>query len=263
MGLAQPPAFPPGEGFLYSDTNTVLLGLIIEQVTGMPVAQAFQERIFDRPGLTRSSFPALEDASIPEPQPRTSTFGTNVETIDGNVLPPEVQEAARAGTLEPMDVTDVDPSWAWTAGGGISTAGDLADYVAALVGGGLPSAELQEQRIASVRPLDPADPASPPATGWPWPGPGPSTDTPVSCPAPTRSWATTPSRTSPSSPGTSTAPAPDGRDPVTELARAVVDELYGDRPAPPRPSPEPAAAPGGPAVGFGTGLRTRRGTTSA
>jgi D-alanyl-D-alanine carboxypeptidase len=27
---------------------------------------------------------------------------------------------------------------------------------------------------------------------------------------------------------TSTAPAPDGRDPATELARAVVDELYGD-----------------------------------
>ena len=227
IGLAEPPAFPPGEGFLYSNTNYVLLGLIIEQVTGVPVAQAFQERIFNRLGLTESSFPALTDASIPEPHPQTYSFGTNVETIDGNVLPPEVQEGARAGTLEPMDVTDVNPSWAWTAGAGISTAGDLADYVEALVGGGLLSPELQQERIASVQPFDPADPASAgyglalarfgPLYGHTGELPGtnsfmgydPDQDITVV------TWA-------------STAPAPDGRDPAVELARAVVTELYAD-----------------------------------
>src|SRR5918995_4178091 len=98
--------------------------------------------------LSETSFPALTDASIPQPHPQTYTFGTNVETIDSPVLPPEVQAGARAGTLEPMDVTGVNPSWAWTAGGGISTAEDLADHVEALVDGCLLSPELQRERIA-------------------------------------------------------------------------------------------------------------------
>ena len=38
MAFARPPLYPPGEGYNYSNTNTVLLGLVIEQVTGNPVA---------------------------------------------------------------------------------------------------------------------------------------------------------------------------------------------------------------------------------
>ncbi|HJX44309.1 MAG TPA: serine hydrolase domain-containing protein [Geodermatophilus sp.] len=150
-----------------------------------------------------------------------------METIDGNVLPPEVQEAARAGTLEPMDVTDVNPSWAWTAGGGISTAGDLADHVEALVGGGLLSPELQEQRIASVQPLDPADPASP-GHGLALAGFGPLYGHTGELPGTNAFMGHDPVEDVTVVTWTSTAPAPDGRDPATELARAVVDELYGD-----------------------------------
>jgi D-alanyl-D-alanine carboxypeptidase len=227
IGLAEPPAFPPGEGFLYSNTNYVLLGLIIEQLTGVPVEQAFQDRLFDPLGLGETSFPAVTDASIPEPHPQTYTFGTNVETIDSLVLPPEVQAAASAGTLEPMDVTDLNPSWAWTAGAGISTAEDLADYVEDLVDGCLLSPQLQQQRIDSVRPVDPDDPASPgyglglarfgPVYGHSGELPGtnsfmghdPVTGTTVV------TWA-------------ATAPAPNGEGPAVELARAVIDELYAD-----------------------------------
>jgi D-alanyl-D-alanine carboxypeptidase len=227
MGLAEPPAFPPGEDFLYSNTNYVLLGLIIEQLTGVPVAQAFQERIFDRLGLTESSFPALADASIPEPHPQTYTFGTNVETIDSNVLSPEVQEAARAGTLEPMDVTDLNPSWAWTAGAGISTAGDLADYVEALVGGGLLSPELQQERIASVQPFDPADPASP-GYGLALAGFGPLYGHTGELPGTNSFMGYDPVKDITVVTWASTAPAPDGRDPAVELAKAVIAELYAD-----------------------------------
>lgn len=138
----------------------MLLGLIIEQLTGVPVEQAFQDRIFDPLRLDETSFPALTDASIPTPHPQMYTFGTNVETIDSLVLPPEVQAAARAGTLEPIDTTDTNPSWAWTAGAGISTARDLADCVEELVDGCLLSPHLQQQRIDSVQPADPDDPAS-------------------------------------------------------------------------------------------------------
>jgi D-alanyl-D-alanine carboxypeptidase len=227
IGLAEPPAFPPGEGFLYSNTNYVLLGVIIEQLTGVPVEQAFQDRIFDPLQLEETSFPAPADASIPQPHPRMYTFGTNVETIDSLVLPPEVQDAASAGTLEPMDVTDANPSWGWTAGAGISTAPDLADYVEELVDGCLLSPQLQQQRIASVQPLDPDDPASP-GYGLGLARFGPVYGHSGELPGTNSFMGHDPVRDITVVTWASTAPAPDGDGPAVELARAVIDELYAD-----------------------------------
>ena len=225
IGLAEPPAFPPGEGFLYSNTNYVLLGVIIEQLTGVPVEQAFQDRIFDPLELGETSFPALTDTSIPQPHPQMYTFGTNVETIDSLVLPPEVQAAARAGTLEPMDVTDTNPSWAWTAGAGISTAPDLADYVEELVDGCLLSPQLQQKRIASVQPLDPDDPASP-GYGLGLASFGPVYGHSGELPGTNSFMGHDPVRDITVVTWASTAPAPSGEGPAAELARAVIDELY-------------------------------------
>ena len=227
IGLAMPPAFPPGDGFLYSNTNYVLLGLIIEQLTGVPVEQAFQERLFDPLRLDETSFPAVTDASIPEPHPQTYTFGTNVETLDSPVLPPEVQAAARAGTLEPMDVTGVNPSWAWTAGAGISTARDLADHVEELVDGCLLSPQLQQQRIDSVQPVDPDDPASA-GYGLALAQFGPLYGHTGELPGTNSFMGHDPVRDITVVTWTSTAPAPSGDDPAVELARAVIDELYPD-----------------------------------
>jgi hypothetical protein len=44
------------------------------------------------------SFPALTDNALPEPRTDGYSFGTNVETIDTNVLSPDKQAAANAGT---------------------------------------------------------------------------------------------------------------------------------------------------------------------
>ncbi len=227
IGLAEPPAFPPGEGFLYSNTNYVLLGVIIEQLTGVPVEQAFQDRIFDPLQLEETSFPAPADASIPQPHPRMYTFGTNVETIDSLVLPPEVQAAATAGTLEPMDVTDANPSWGWTAGAGISTAPDLADYVEGLVDGDLLSPQLQRQRIASVQPLDPDDPASP-GYGLGLASFGPVYGHSGELPGTNSFMGHDPVRDITVVTWASTAPAPNGEGPAVELAKAVIGELYAD-----------------------------------
>ena len=227
IGLAEPPAFPPGEGFLYSNTNYVLLGVIIKQLTGVPVEQAFQDRVFDPLGLGETSFPALTDASIPQPHPRTYTFGTNVETIDSLVLSPEVQAAASAGTLEPMDVTDANPSWGWTAGAGISTAPDLADYVEGLVDGCLLSPQLQQQRIASVQPLDPDDPASP-GYGLGLASFGPVYGHSGELPGTNSFMGHDPVRDITVVTWASTAPAPNGDGPAVELAKAVIGELYAD-----------------------------------
>lgn len=160
IGLGEPVAFAPGTGFLYSNTNTVLAGLIIEQVTGMRLEEVFAEGIFDPLGMENTLLPALTDGSIPEPHPQGYMFGTNVSTItfEGTVLPEDQQAEAIAGTLVPTDYTDLNPSWGWAAGAAISTVGDLATYVEALVGGGLLSDDLQQRRLDSVVSVNPDNP---------------------------------------------------------------------------------------------------------
>lgn len=160
IGFSHQPNFDPGERFDYCNTNTVLLGVIIEKLTEMSASEAFKERIFEPLGLTHTSLPDRTDSSIPEPHPQGYAFGTNVSTIDTYALPPAEQAAAKAGRLKPNNETNANPSWAWTAGGAISTVGDLATYVKALVGGGLLDEPTQRLRLESIQPTDPADPGS-------------------------------------------------------------------------------------------------------
>ncbi|MGR3911243.1 serine hydrolase domain-containing protein [Burkholderia sp. SR8] len=162
LGIAesQPVYFAPGAGFRYSNTNTVLLGRIIEQLTGMSAADAIRTRLFAPLGLTETTLPPQDNTALPAPAPRGYQWGTNTETIDSDELSPARQAAAQNGTLQPTDVTTVNTSWAWTAGSGISTVTELAAYVQRMVGGGYLNADLQAQRLASCTPTDPSDPAS-------------------------------------------------------------------------------------------------------
>ena len=41
----------PGEGYTYSNTNYILLGMIAEKASGQSLAALFQERIFDPLGM--------------------------------------------------------------------------------------------------------------------------------------------------------------------------------------------------------------------
>lgn len=66
-GLSHPPAFAPGAGWTYSNTNYEILGMLIEQVTGMPVGQAITSRIIRPLGLTQTTYPAAGDRSLPSP----------------------------------------------------------------------------------------------------------------------------------------------------------------------------------------------------
>ena len=54
------PYFPPGRGWHYSNTNYVYLGLIAQQVTGVPVATALRERFFDPLDLDATWYQAVE-----------------------------------------------------------------------------------------------------------------------------------------------------------------------------------------------------------
>jgi D-alanyl-D-alanine carboxypeptidase len=75
-------------------------------------------------------------------------------------VPPDQLAAAQAGTLKPNDVTDQNPSWAWSAGAAISTAEDLAIWVKALGDGALLNPTWQMKRLGSLQPTDPSDPAA-------------------------------------------------------------------------------------------------------
>ncbi|WP_321807505.1 serine hydrolase domain-containing protein [Burkholderia sp. BCC1993] len=226
LGIAenQPVYFAPGADFRYSNTNTVLLGLIIEQRTGMSAADAIRTRLFAPLGLTGTSLPPQNNTALPAPAPRGYQWGTNVETIDGDALSPARQAAAKNGTLQPTDVTTVNTSWAWTAGSGISTAAELGAYVQRMVGGGYLNADLQAQRLASCTPIDPSNPASASycmglakfGTFYGHTGEIPGFNTFAGYDPVTKTTIVT---------WANTASGPDGRAPANEIARIIMAEL--------------------------------------
>jgi len=161
LGAAQPVQFPPGERYDYSNTNTVLLGLIATKITGKDISTLLTERIFTPLGLTHTVMPPIASAAMPDPHPHGYMYGTNVSTMSSMALPVDQQAAADAGTLAPNDYTDLNPSWAGAAGAAISTVGDLRVYAEALADGRLLDGAVQQQRLASVKPINPSQPSSP------------------------------------------------------------------------------------------------------
>jgi D-alanyl-D-alanine carboxypeptidase len=51
-------AFAPGEGYQYSSANTIVLGRIMEEVTGSSYAELLSQRLFEPLGLTRTRLSA-------------------------------------------------------------------------------------------------------------------------------------------------------------------------------------------------------------
>jgi D-alanyl-D-alanine carboxypeptidase len=89
------PAFGPGEKVSYCDTNYILLGMIVEKVTGEPVQTTITEKILKPLGLRHTSFPTAP--AIPEP------FARGYYASDD-------------GKGEFKDYTATNPAVAWTAG---------------------------------------------------------------------------------------------------------------------------------------------------
>jgi CubicO group peptidase (beta-lactamase class C family) len=58
----RPPYRPPGQQWQYSNAAYILLGLVIEEVTGRPYVEVVQERVFDRAGMSSSGFLRLDEA---------------------------------------------------------------------------------------------------------------------------------------------------------------------------------------------------------
>jgi D-alanyl-D-alanine carboxypeptidase len=65
IAFCHPLLFPPGSDFDYSNTNTVLLGLVVEKVSGQSLASFIEQNILKPEGMTRTVFPA--GAEFPSP----------------------------------------------------------------------------------------------------------------------------------------------------------------------------------------------------
>ncbi|NQU37486.1 MAG: beta-lactamase family protein [Actinobacteria bacterium] len=125
------PSFAPGTEFFYSNTNSVLLGMVIEQVTGESISANFQDRLFGPLGMNSSSVPA-ESLEIPAP------FLSGVS-----------DQADPEGVVK--NATNWSPTLAFTAGEVISTLDDLRKWGQALgTGDGILNADTQQTREESV-----------------------------------------------------------------------------------------------------------------
>lgn len=125
LALNHPLQFNPGQGYLYSNTNTVLLGLICEKVTGKIISQLFNEMLLAPNDLWNTFWP--QTRFIPEP------FSHGY----ANKYPPG----------EIKDATFFNPSWADAAGILVANIYDLKKWIRQVGTGSLYSPAMQTERL--------------------------------------------------------------------------------------------------------------------
>ncbi|MER5710508.1 serine hydrolase domain-containing protein [Streptomyces sp. NPDC002122] len=133
LSLALPRTTEPGVAYKYSNTNFVVVGMLIEQATGRPVADAYERRIFKPLKLTKTSYV----------HPDTRIKGLHVR---GYLHPDEAGAPL-------VDSTEQTVSWAQSAGAVISSPGDLNTFTSALMRGRLLSPAMLET-MTTVTPTD-------------------------------------------------------------------------------------------------------------
>ncbi|MFJ2769581.1 serine hydrolase domain-containing protein [Streptomyces sp. NPDC087300] len=119
VALAHEPDFAPGARHSYSNTGYVLAGLIIEKVSGHSYGHEVRERVIEPLGLRSTSLPGT-DPSLPKPSGRAYS-----------------KLSRDPAATKIYDVTENNMSWAWAAGEGVSTTGDLNRFFSALLRGEL------------------------------------------------------------------------------------------------------------------------------
>jgi D-alanyl-D-alanine carboxypeptidase len=123
IGLSRPAEFPPGEGYSYSNTNYLLLELIIEKATGQSYATELRQEILRPLQLRDSVYPSMTDRDMPAPSSHGYQLGDGPR----------------------RDVTATSPSIAGAAGALISTPADVARFLRALNAGRIIGPDLLAQ----------------------------------------------------------------------------------------------------------------------
>ncbi|MER5967075.1 serine hydrolase domain-containing protein [Streptomyces sp. NPDC002057] len=133
LSLSEPRTTQPGVSYQYSNANFVVVGMLIEKLTGKPVAKAYEHRIFKPLKLRNTSYV----------HPDTRIKGAHVR---GYLHPDEA-----GGAL--VDSTEQTVSWAQSAGAVISNPADLNTFTSALLRGRLLSPAMMEA-MTTVTPTD-------------------------------------------------------------------------------------------------------------
>jgi len=132
--LDEEASFPAGEGWEYSDTNFILLGMIMEEITGETCYDLIQERFLGPLGLNE-------------------TVPSSSRTIPGLIQ-------GYAGPANPFGGTDevrlpdgrfvINPQFEWAGGGFASTPSDLARWARALYTGQAFDSSLLDRMLDGV-----------------------------------------------------------------------------------------------------------------
>ncbi|MFI8498988.1 serine hydrolase domain-containing protein [Streptomyces sp. NPDC085524] len=123
-----PVMFEPGAKFYYSNTNLILLGLVVEKETGQQLDDYINNRVVAPAGLKHTLFP--KGAEFPSPH----AHGYTNQTQSGKV----------------EDATDWNPSWGWAAGAMISNLDDMTSWAKTLATGSLLEPATQAQRLKVI-----------------------------------------------------------------------------------------------------------------
>ncbi|MFG2875030.1 serine hydrolase domain-containing protein [Streptomyces sp. NPDC048337] len=128
FSFRHPVLFAPGTEFYYCNTNLVLLGLVVEKVSGDKLAHYIDTKVVKPAGLKHTLFPT--GAEFPSPHAQ----GYTDQTASGKT----------------EDAADWNPSWGWAAGAMISDLGDLKSWAKTLATGTLLTPATQAQRLKVV-----------------------------------------------------------------------------------------------------------------
>lgn len=128
VAVSHPPLFQPGKGWNYSDTDYVLLGLVIQRVTGRSYVDEITRRIIRPLGLRSTYFPGGSSS----------------------IAPPFLHGYRRSGSGAVEDATTLNTSFAPGSGDLISTVGDLNRFGSALLAGRLLPRPLLRQMLTPV-----------------------------------------------------------------------------------------------------------------
>jgi len=127
IAFAHLPNFAPGAQYEYSNTNTVLLGLVVEKVTGQPLGDYLAQNVYPRVGMTQTSYPP--NGLMPEPHSHGYTPLPSGGTVDATLW---------------------NPTWGDAAGRIVSNYPDVKSWAAALGKGSLLSPQTQAVRLQTA-----------------------------------------------------------------------------------------------------------------
>jgi D-alanyl-D-alanine carboxypeptidase len=131
FALADTPYFSPGTGCRYSCTNSVLMGLISENVTGNTLSEIYRDKLFSPLNLDETIFPVNQFMPFYQP------FSHGYEYLDTTHILTDLSER-------------YDPSWAWGSANLISYLPDIRIWLQAFVKGTLLSPSIQQERMNMV-----------------------------------------------------------------------------------------------------------------